>query len=90
MLIGLSSFLLGSVLCGEAQNMNTMLAGRSFQGIGSGTILTLTEICLSDLVSLAERGSYQGAFGAIWALASATGPLIGAGTAQANWRWLFR
>lgn len=50
-----------------------MLAGRSFQGIGAGFILSLVEIILADLVPLAERGAYQGAFGAIWALASATG-----------------
>jgi len=44
MLIGLAFFFLGSVLCGEAKNMDTMLAGRSFQGVGSGIILTLTEV----------------------------------------------
>jgi len=70
-------------------NMNTMLAGRTFQGIGSGVILSLVEIVLADLVSLSERGSFQGAFGAVWALASATGPPIGGAFAKANYRWLF-
>lgn len=56
MLMGLGFFLLGSILCGEAKEMDMMLAGRSFQGIGSGIILTLTEIILADLVSLADRG----------------------------------
>jgi MFS family permease len=70
-----------------------MLAGRAFQGVGSGVILSLVEIVLADVVSLSERcvifrlvlswgisnvhnmcrGSFQGAFGAVWALASATG-----------------
>lgn len=75
----LSFFFVGSILCGAAQNMSTMLVGRTFQGVGSGGILSLTEIVLSDLVSLSERGAFQGAFGAIWALASAIGPVIGGG-----------
>ena len=66
-----------------------MLAGRAFQGAGSGIILSLVEIILADLVSLAERGAYQGAFGAVWALASATGPPIGGALASSNYRWLF-
>ena len=32
-----------------------MLAGRAFQGVGSGVILSLVEIVLADLVSLSER-----------------------------------
>lgn len=82
-------FAVGSAMCGAAPNMEVMIAGRSMQGVGSGAILSLVEIILADLVSLSERGAYQGAFGAIWALASATGPLIGGGLAETNWRWLF-
>lgn len=69
--------------------MNVMLVGRTLQGVGSGGILTLTEIILADLVSLSERGAYQGAFGAVWSLASAIGPVIGGAWAQRNWRGLF-
>jgi len=86
---GLVFFALGSALCGAANNMNTMLAGRAFQGVGSGVILSLVEIVVSDIVSLSERGAYQGAFGSIWALASAAGPLIGGVFAKKNYRWLF-
>lgn len=69
--------------------MSLMLAGRAIQGVGSGVILALVEIVLADLVPLAERGVFQGAFGAVWALASATGPVIGGALAAANWHWLF-
>jgi MFS family permease len=86
---GLVFFAVGSAMCGAAKNMNTMLAGRAFQGVGSGVILSLVEIVLADLVSLSERGGFQGAFGAVWALASATGPLIGGAFATKNYRWLF-
>jgi len=64
-----------------------MLAGRALQGVGSGVILSLTEIILADLVPLSERGTFQGAFGAVWALASAVGPPVGGALASANWHW---
>ncbi|ORY88553.1 iron permease [Leucosporidium creatinivorum] len=89
MLGALAWFFVGSALCGAAQNMDMMLAGRAFQGVGAGAILTLTEIVLADLVPLSERGAYQGAFGAVWALASATGPPIGGALASSYWPALF-
>lgn len=89
LLIGLLFFFVGSAMCGASTNMSLMLAGRAIQGVGSGVILTLTEIVLADLVPLAERGAFQGAFGAVWALASAAGPVIGGALAAANWHWLF-
>ena len=33
------------------------------QGAGAGTILTLSQIILSDLVTLQERGTYNGLIG---------------------------
>ncbi|KZP23294.1 MFS general substrate transporter [Athelia psychrophila] len=89
LLTGLLFFLVGSAMCGASTAMPLMLAGRAFQGVGSGVILTLVEIVLADLVPLAERGAFQGAFGAVWALASATGPVIGGALAASNWHWLF-
>ena len=46
------------------------------QGIGSGGILNLSEIIVSDLVPLAERGMFMGIFSGVWALASGVGPPI--------------
>ncbi|GAA6021982.1 hypothetical protein JCM10207_002393, partial [Rhodosporidiobolus poonsookiae] len=89
LLSGLGLFTLGSLLCALAKNMNTMLAGRSIQGAGGGIIFAITEVILSDIVPLAERGAYQGAFSATWTLASATGPIVGGAFASFNWRWLF-
>ncbi|KPV76700.1 uncharacterized protein RHOBADRAFT_12386 [Rhodotorula graminis WP1] len=74
---GLALFTLGSVVCAVAQNMDTMLAGRGVQGAGAGVIFAAVEIILSDMVPLAERGVYQGAFSATWSVASAAGPLLG-------------
>ncbi|GAA6020017.1 hypothetical protein JCM10207_006760 [Rhodosporidiobolus poonsookiae] len=90
MLGSLIFFALGSALTGAAQNMEMVIAGRSIQGIGGGGILTMTEIVVTDLVPLAERGQWFGLIGSIWALASAIGPPIGGALANAGqWRWLF-
>ena len=46
------------------------------QGIGSGGILNLSEIIVSDLVPLAERGMFMGIISSVWAIASGVGPPI--------------
>ncbi|KAF7971297.1 hypothetical protein HWV62_21454 [Athelia sp. TMB] len=70
--------------------MNFLIAARTIQGVGGGGILSLTSIIVSDLVPLHERGLYNGLIGMSWALATATGPLIGGALAErGQWRWLF-
>ena len=54
----------------------------SIEGMGSGGILNLSEIIVSDLVPLAERGMFMGIFSGFWALASGVGPPIVSGTAS--------
>ncbi|KAJ5590773.1 Efflux pump [Penicillium hetheringtonii] len=57
---------------------------------GGGGILSLTEVVITDLVPLRQRGTYFGYGGAVWALGSVTGPIMGGGLAQAaSWRWIF-
>lgn len=46
------------------------------QGAGAGGILALTEIILSDLVPLHERGMYQGMIGSVWSVACTLGPPV--------------
>lgn len=46
------------------------------QGSGAGGILALTEIILSDLVPLHERGMYQGLLGSVWSVACTLGPPV--------------
>ena len=66
------------------------MIGRSIQGIGGGGIITLTEILITDLVPLRERGKWFGFQSLTWALGSVTGPLIGGALAEkASWRWIF-
>ncbi|KAL4246487.1 MFS transporter superfamily protein [Abortiporus biennis] len=83
-------FALGSALCGSAQNMTWLIAGRSIQGAGSGGISALSWIILSDLVPLTERGKYNAMLGLTWATAMTLGPLIAGGfVSSGHWRWVF-
>ncbi|KAJ3559559.1 hypothetical protein NM688_g271 [Phlebia brevispora] len=90
MLVALALFALGSALSGAARNMNWLIAARTIQGAGGGCILSIGSIILSDLVSLRERGLYNGMIGLTWAVAAGIGPLVGGSLAESgHWRWLF-
>ena len=58
MIASTATFVLGNGICGGATNMATLIAGRVVQGIGTGGINLVTQIIVSELVPLAERGGY--------------------------------
>ncbi|KAF9129014.1 hypothetical protein BGW39_004542 [Mortierella sp. 14UC] len=57
-------FLVGSALCGASQNMTMMIVSRGLSGVGAGGIMSMVMIIITDLVSLRDRGKYQGIIGA--------------------------
>jgi EmrB/QacA subfamily drug resistance transporter len=88
--ISISTFLVGSALCGLAQSMGELIAFRALQGIGAGGLLPLSQAAIADLFSPRERGRYQGFVGAMWGTASIVGPLAGGSlTDSISWRWIF-
>ncbi|KAH7907493.1 major facilitator superfamily domain-containing protein [Hygrophoropsis aurantiaca] len=90
MLLALFLFTAGSAVCGAATSLNMLIAGRVIQGIGGGSIASVTQIILSDLVPLHKRGTYSGLIGISWGIASGIGPVVGGAFAESgNWRWLF-
>ncbi|MFD5079485.1 DHA2 family efflux MFS transporter permease subunit [Streptomyces sp. NPDC058371] len=83
-------FLIGSALCGMAQNMTELIAFRALQGLGGGGLIVLSMAIVGDLVSPRERGKYQGLFGAVFGATSVLGPLLGGFfTEHLSWRWVF-
>jgi EmrB/QacA subfamily drug resistance transporter len=83
-------FLVGSALSGVAQSMYQLIAFRALQGLGAGGLMTLAFAIIGDVISPRERGRYQGYFGAVFAVSSVIGPLIGGFLVdQASWRWVF-
>ena len=83
-------FLVGSALCGLAQNMIQLIAFRGLQGLGAGGLVSLSLAVVADIIPPRERGRYQGYFGAVFATSSIIGPLLGGFFVdQASWRWVF-
>ncbi|CCU75244.1 unnamed protein product [Blumeria hordei] len=88
--IAMSFFTLGAVIAAMSRNLTIMLVGRSWQGLGAGGIISLTEIIVTDLVPLEERGKWFGLISAVWAIGSVSGPIIGGAFAQSvSWTWIF-
>lgn len=70
--------------------MQTLIAGRLLQGVGSGGILVLTEVIICDLLPLRERGKYLGMIVSLVGIGAALGPLFGGLIVQySSWPWVF-
>ncbi len=88
--IAIVIFLVGSALCGMAQNMAQLIAFRAVQGLGGGGLMVLSMAIVGDIVPPRERGRYQGLFGAVFGATSVLGPLLGGlFTEHLSWRWVF-
>ncbi|MCD7439553.1 MFS transporter [Streptomyces lincolnensis] len=88
--IAIVIFLIGSALCGMAQNMPQLIGFRALQGLGGGGLMVLSMAIVGDLVPPRDRGRYQGLFGAVFGATSVLGPLLGGlFTEHLSWRWVF-
>ncbi|KAF2709459.1 MFS general substrate transporter [Pleomassaria siparia CBS 279.74] len=83
-------FGLGSVCCGLSRNIGQLIAARAFAGIGGGGMTVCVSILMSDVISLRDRGTWQGYINLIYASGSAMGaPLGGLLADSIGWRWSF-
>jgi EmrB/QacA subfamily drug resistance transporter len=90
LLFGISVFLIGSALSGQSQNMTELIIFRGIQGIGAGALFPISLAVIGDLFTPAERGKYQGLFGAVFGFAALVGPFLGGViTDNFGWHWIF-
>ena len=90
MLLGVGLFVVGSLLCGLAWSMGSLVAFRLIQGLGAGAVQPVGMTIIGDIYSVAERAKVQGYLAAVWAISSLVGPTLGGVFADyLSWRWIF-
>ncbi|HEY9290712.1 MAG TPA: MFS transporter [Microlunatus sp.] len=83
-------FVAGSVVAGLSGEIWQMMAGRAMQGIGMGGLTALTQSIMGTIIAPRQRGRYTGYMGAVMAVATVSGPLLGGViTDNLDWRWCF-
>ena len=80
-------FVIGSLGAGFAPNMGSLIAARAVQGLGAGGLTALVQVVIASIVSPRERGRYSGYIGAVFALATVSGPLIGGVIVDSSFGW---
>jgi EmrB/QacA subfamily drug resistance transporter len=90
LMFGITVFLIGSALSGLSQEMWQLILFRGIQGIGAGSLFPISLAVIGDLFTPAERGKYQGLFGAVFGLSFLIGPALGGFlTDNISWHWVF-
>jgi EmrB/QacA subfamily drug resistance transporter len=90
--ISITIFVVGSMVCGIAQTTPQLIAARAFQGIGTGGLQALVQVVIAAMIPPRQRGRYNGYLGAVMAVATVSGPLLGGvivDTDWLGWRWCF-
>ena len=89
-IVSLTLFIAGSILCAVAPNMPVLILARGLQGLGGGGIMPVVQTIISDVVSPRERGQYQAYFSGVWMAAGLFGPVLGGVFAEhLHWSMIF-
>ena len=90
LVFGILLFLGGSIACGFAWSMPTLIVFRLIQGFGAGAILPIATTIAGDIYTQDERMKVQGYLSSVWGFAAIIGPLVGGIIVQTlSWRWIF-
>ncbi|MEU9060110.1 MFS transporter [Streptomyces sp. NPDC048430] len=90
--IALIIYVAGSIVAGLSTSSGMLIICRVVQGIGVGGLSALAQIVMAAMISPRERGRYSGYLGAVFAVATVGGPLLGGvitDTSWMGWRWCF-
>jgi EmrB/QacA subfamily drug resistance transporter len=85
-------FVIGSGLSGLSQSMGMLIVFRVIQGAGMGGLQALAQVVIGAMIPPRERGKYSGYLGAVMAVGTVGGPLLGGvivDTSWLGWRWTF-
>lgn len=89
-MVGVTLFVLGSILCGLSQSMEQLIWFRALQGLGAGALMPITFTIIGDIFNFEQRAKVQGLFSSMWGIAGIFGPLIGGFFVDyLSWHWIF-
>ncbi|CDR62017.1 multidrug efflux MFS transporter SdrM [Staphylococcus schweitzeri] len=87
---GLLLFSIGSLMSGLSTNFTMLIISRVIQGLGSGVLMSLSQIVPKLAFEIPLRYKIMGIVGSVWGISSIIGPLLGGGILEfASWHWLF-
>ncbi|TFE03656.1 MDR family MFS transporter [Jeotgalibacillus sp. R-1-5s-1] len=90
MTLGMSLFLIGSILCGFAESMEWLIAFRFIQGLGAGAVLPIATTIVGDIYTKEERAKIQGYLSSVWGISAVMGPAIGGLLVETvGWQYVF-
>ncbi|MDR4946214.1 MDR family MFS transporter [Neobacillus cucumis] len=88
--IGIIIFLIGSILCGFAGTMKTLIIFRLIQGFGAGAVTPIATTIVGDIYTTEERAKIQGYLSSVWGISAITGPAVGGLLVQyVSWHYVF-
>ena len=88
--IAITIFIVGSMLAGLSTSTPELIGFRVLQGLGMGGLTALAQVVIAAIIPPRERGRYSGYLGAVMAVATVGGPLIGGVIVDTiGWRWCF-
>jgi len=89
--VSLVIFIVSSIACGLAPSTGWLIALRAVQGVGLGGVQALAQTVMAAMIAPRERGKYNGYMGAVMAISTIGGPLIGGAIVDSplGWRWVF-
>ncbi|KAJ6789171.1 hypothetical protein PWT90_03295 [Aphanocladium album] len=89
-LAGVFLFEVGSAICGAAPTSAAFIIGRAVAGLGASGLFSGLMVIMFHTIPLQQRPLWQGGAGALFAVASVIGPVVGgAFTDKITWRWCF-
>ncbi|ODV81083.1 MFS efflux transporter [Suhomyces tanzawaensis NRRL Y-17324] len=81
---------IGDIACAVARTGVQFFIFRALAGIGNGGVSSLSMVILSDIVTLKQRGKFQGILGSSVGIGNAIGPFLMAGFIRAGtWRGFY-